>query len=135
MQCRRLTGGLAAAAVLLAGTHALGAAFFIQEQSITGMGRAYAGESAAADTAATIFFNPAGLTYLERPQVHGAGYAIVPSASLDDTGTVARTPATYGAFRRVRGNDGGKTRTRRRRSATSTPRCRSWRSACGSGSG
>lgn len=106
MQRHRLVGGLAAAVTLGAQT-ALGAAFFIQEQSIAGMGRAYAGESAAADTPATIFFNPAGLTYLDRPQVHGAGYAIVPDASFDDTGTVARTPATSGAFRRVRGNDGG----------------------------
>jgi long-chain fatty acid transport protein len=106
-QPRRLAGELAAVALLLLAQRALGAAFFIQEQSIAGMGRAYAGESAVADTPATIFFNPAGLTYLDRPQVHGAGYAIIPEASFDDRGTVAATPATSGAFRRVRGNDGG----------------------------
>jgi long-chain fatty acid transport protein len=93
--------------LLLFARLAHGAAFFIQEQSITGMGRAYAGESAAADTAATIFFNPAGLTHLERPQVHGAGYAIVPTASFEDRGTVARTPGTFGQPVRVGGNDAG----------------------------
>lgn len=104
---RWLAGGVAAVAILLLAQRALGAAFFIQEQSIAGMGRAYAGESAVADTAATVFFNPAGLTYLDRAQVHAAGYAILPEASFDDTGTVARTPSTFGSFRRVRGNDGG----------------------------
>jgi long-chain fatty acid transport protein len=107
MQGRWLVGGIVGAAIATLAQQALGAAFFIQEQSIAGMGRAYAGESAVADTAATIFFNPAGLTLLDRPQVHGAGYAIIPSASFEDRGTVARTPATFGAFRRVQGNDGG----------------------------
>lgn len=107
MARRWLAGGLATLAILLPAQRVLGAAFFIQEQSIAGMGRAYAGESAVADTPATIFFNPAGLTFLDRPQVHGAGYAILPEASFTDTGTVARTPATNGAFRRVRGDDGG----------------------------
>ena len=107
MQRRLLAGVLVGVTTLLLAQRSLAAAFFIQEQSIAGMGRAYAGESAVADTPATIFFNPAGLTYLDRPQVHGAGYAILPEASCDDRGTVAATPATFGAFRRVRGNDGG----------------------------
>ena len=107
MQRRWLAGGFAAVAAVTLAQRAQGAAFFIQEQSIAGMGRAYAGESAVADTAATIFFNPAGLTLLDRPQVSGAGYAIVPNASFEDKGTVASTPATGGTFRRVRGNDGG----------------------------
>ncbi len=104
---RWLAGGLALVTMAVLAPQAFGAAFFIQEQSIAGMGRAYAGESAVADTAATIFFNPAGLTLLERPQIHGAGYAIVPDASFEDRGTVAATPATGHDFRRVRGNDGG----------------------------
>ncbi len=103
----RLVGGLTIAVVVLVARQAGAAAFYIQEQSVAGTGRAYAGESAVADTPATIFFNPAGLTYLERPQVMGAGYAILPDASFDDRGTTARTPATFGAFRRVGGNDGG----------------------------
>ncbi len=104
---RWLAGGTGLVTIVLLARQAPGAAFFVQEQSITGMGRAYAGESAAADTAATIFFNPAGLTYLERPQVHGAGYAILPSADFDDEGTVARTSGTFGEPRPVAGNDGG----------------------------
>lgn len=103
----RLVGGLTIAVVMLVARLAGAAAFYIQEQSVAGTGRAYAGESAVADTPATIFFNPAGLTYLERPEVMGAGYAILPDASFDNRGTTARTPATFGAFRRVGGNDGG----------------------------
>jgi long-chain fatty acid transport protein len=73
MKRRGIAGGLAVLAVLLIAQRVWAAAFFIQEQSIAGMGRAYAGESAVADTAATIFYNPAGLTYLDRPQVLGQG--------------------------------------------------------------
>ena len=58
---RGLVGGVIVATVLLA-RQAGAAAFYIHEQSVAGTGRAYAGESAVADTPATIFFNPAGLT-------------------------------------------------------------------------
>ena len=59
---RGLVGGVIAATVVLLVRQAGAAAFYIQEQSVAGTGRAYAGESAVADTPATIFFNPAGLT-------------------------------------------------------------------------
>src|SRR5262245_21315159 len=104
---RRLVGGLTITVVVLFARQAGAAAFYIQEQSVAGTGRAYAGESAVADTPATIFFNPAGLTYLDRPEVMGGGYAIVPHATFEDRGTSARTPATFGSFRPVHGNDGG----------------------------
>src|SRR5262249_56323099 len=104
---RGLVGGVIAATVVLLVRQAGAAAFYIQEQSVAGTGRAYAGESAVADTPATIFFNPAGLTYLERPEIMGAGYAIVPNASFENRGTTARTFATFGSFRPVHGNDGG----------------------------
>src|SRR4029453_1697040 len=107
MQGRWLVGGIVGAAIATLAQQALGAAFFIQEQSIAGMGRAYGGESRVAATAAKIFFTPAGLTLLDRPQVQGAGYAIIPTASFEDRGTVARTPATFGAFRGVPGKAGG----------------------------
>jgi long-chain fatty acid transport protein len=107
MKRRGLAAGVAALASLLVPHRVQGAAFFIQEQSIAGMGRAYGGESAVADTAATIFFNPAGLTYLDRPQVLLQGFLLVPVASFDNTGTVIRTPATNGVFRPVQGGDGG----------------------------
>src|SRR5262245_6150515 len=107
MKRRGLAAGVAALLSLLIAHRVRAAAFFIQEQSIAGMGRAYAGESAVADTAATIFFNPAGLTYLDRPQLLAQGFLLVPHASFDNTGTVIRTPATNGVFRRVQGGDGG----------------------------
>ncbi len=50
-------------AALLA-TTAPAVGFHLQEQSPTAVGRAFAGEAAIADNAATIFFNPAGMTRL-----------------------------------------------------------------------
>jgi long-chain fatty acid transport protein len=107
MKRREIAAGVAALACVLLAQRVHAAAFFIQEQSVAGMGRAYAGESAVADTAATIFFNPAGLTYLERPQVLAQGFLLIPHASFENTGTVIRTPATNGVFRGVQGSDGG----------------------------
>ena len=104
---RGLVGGVIVATVVLLARQAGASAFYIQEQSVAGTGRAYAGESAVADTPATIFFNPAGLTYLERPEIMGAGYAILPNASFENRGTTARTFSTFGSFRPVHGNDGG----------------------------
>lgn len=43
--------------------------FAIIEQSVTGLGRAFAGSAAVAEDASTIFFNPAGLTYLKHSEV------------------------------------------------------------------
>lgn len=57
---RRLCPALLLAAA--APAHAGG--FYLQEQSPTAVGRAFAGEAAIADNAATIFFNPAGMTRL-----------------------------------------------------------------------
>ncbi len=52
------------AAALSAASPALAGGFYLQEQSPTAVGRAFAGEAAIADNAATVFFNPAGMTRL-----------------------------------------------------------------------
>ena len=57
------------ALALLAGAQPADAAgFYIKEQSVTGLGRAFAGESAMSEDASTIFFNPAGMTRLQGPE-------------------------------------------------------------------
>src|SRR5919112_295014 len=57
------------ALALLSGTRPADAAgFYIKEQSVTGLGRAFAGESAMSEDASTIFFNPAGMTRLKGPE-------------------------------------------------------------------
>lgn len=49
------------------------AGFALQNQNGAGTGNAYAGAAAAAEDASTIFFNPAGMTYL--PQGHSVSFA------------------------------------------------------------
>lgn len=73
-----LTGLLA-----LAGeAHAAG--FAIIEQSVSGLGNAFAGGAAAAEDATTVYFNPAGMARLEGAHVLGAGHLISPSIEFKD---------------------------------------------------
>lgn len=65
------------------------AGFYIQEQSVSGLGKAFAGSAAKADDASTIFFNPAGMTQLSGWQYTGGASTLVPKTSIDDTGTIA----------------------------------------------
>ena len=45
-----------------------GAGFALIEQSVSGLGNAYAGGAAIADDASTVYFNPAGMTRLKGVQ-------------------------------------------------------------------
>lgn len=70
---------------LLAGAQSASAAgFYIKEQSVTGLGRAFAGELAMAEDASTIFFNPAGMTRLQGPEATAGVHLLVPRADLDN---------------------------------------------------
>jgi long-chain fatty acid transport protein len=64
------------------------AGFALIEQSASGMGNAFAGGGAVAEDASTIFFNPAGMTYIQGTQIVGAIHLIKPSAEFNDQGTV-----------------------------------------------
>jgi long-chain fatty acid transport protein len=68
------------------------AGFALIEQSASGMGNAFAGGGAAAEDASTIYFNPAGMTYIQGTQIVGAIHLIKPSAEF--TGTI--TPGVIG---------------------------------------
>lgn len=80
-----------AASLILAGSvnlaHAAG--FALVEQNASGLGNAYAGQAAAAADASTIFFNPAGMTYLPDRQVVMAGHLIRPQAEFTGTSPLA----------------------------------------------
>jgi long-chain fatty acid transport protein len=65
------------------------AGFALIEQSGSGMGNAYAGGSAVAEDASTIFFNPAGMTYIQGTQAVGALHLIKPNAEFNNQGSVA----------------------------------------------
>lgn len=60
--------------------HAAG--FALIEQSASGMGNAFAGGGAVAEDASTIFFNPAGMTYIEGTQIVGAVHLISPDVEF-----------------------------------------------------
>ena len=78
--------------------------YFIDQQSVPGLGRCNAGNVAAAYDPSTIFFNPAGMTELwrgEDPSVtvsasSGASVIIV-NSEVRNSGSTATTPATLGA--------------------------------------
>lgn len=65
------------------------AGFALIEQSASGMGNAFAGGSAIAEDASTIYFNPAGMTYIEGTQLVGALHLIKPTAEFNNNGSIA----------------------------------------------
>jgi long-chain fatty acid transport protein len=85
-----VSAGAAALSLLLAGvpqqTQASG--FQLIEQSVSGMGTAYAGGAAQAQDATTVFFNPAGMTRLKGSHGSVGLHAISPHADYEDQGSV-----------------------------------------------
>ena len=68
---------------------AYAAGFALIEQSGSGMGNAFAGGSAVAEDASTVYFNPAGMTYIEGTQLVGALHLIKPTAEFNNNGSIA----------------------------------------------
>jgi len=63
------------------------AGFQLIEQSVSSMGTAYAGASALAEDATTVFFNPAGMTRLPGSNVSGGLHIVIPGAEFSDRGS------------------------------------------------
>jgi long-chain fatty acid transport protein len=100
MKFRQSLLGVAVAGALLAlSGNAAASAFALIEQS-SGLGNAFAGGSAAAEDATTIFFNPAGMSRLKGKQATVAASVIQPSARFSDTGS------SGAAFQTAGGNGG-----------------------------
>ncbi|OQW67511.1 MAG: aromatic hydrocarbon degradation protein [Proteobacteria bacterium ST_bin12] len=76
-------------------SHAAG--FALSEQSGSGLGNAFAGAAASAEDASTIFFNPAGMTYIDGTQVVGTLHLIKPNAEFNNQGSVAGTARPLGS--------------------------------------
>lgn len=72
------------------------AGFALSEQSGSGLGNAFAGAAAVAEDASTIFFNPAGMTYLQGRQVVGALNLINVRGDFDNAGSLAATGRQLG---------------------------------------
>lgn len=97
---------LAAATLLALGsTTANASGFAIIEQSVTGLGNAFAGAAATAEDASTIFFNPAGLTEVKGVQYSLGVHLIRPSNNFKDGGSTSTLGG--GASLNVNNEDGG----------------------------
>ena len=79
--------------------------FALIEQSASGMGNAFAGAAAVAEDASTIFFNPAGMTFLPDKQLVLGGHAVIPSAEFTDYGSKTISPT--GTPTALKGGNGG----------------------------
>ncbi len=62
--------------------YSYGAGFALIEQSVSGMGNAFAGGAAIAEDATTIFFNPAGMVRLQEQQLILGSHVIIPSVKF-----------------------------------------------------
>ncbi|MDB5856738.1 MAG: rane protein involved in aromatic hydrocarbon degradation [Ramlibacter sp.] len=86
--------------------------FFVNQQSVKGLGRVGAGDAAVADELGTIYFNPAGLTEiwgdgLSKNRVALGGHLIVPHSDRRNAGSTAATPGTLGTPAPYAGGDLG----------------------------
>ena len=84
-----IKGAVLASLFVVTGAQAAG--FQLIEQSASGMGNAFAGGAAVAEDASTIYFNPAGMTYINGTQAVGALHLINPNVEFNDKGSVKAT--------------------------------------------
>jgi len=68
--------------------------FAINEQSVSGLGTAFAGGAAQAEDASTLFFNPAGIVLLDQSELQLGTHAIMPTADFTNEGSRYRLPGT-----------------------------------------
>ena len=111
LRCRLLLGPVLVAA-LWAQTESAGATgFFVNQQSVRGLGRVDAGNTAAADELGTIFFNPAGLSVLwsdgagDNTRVSWGVQVIIPRSTQQNAGSTAATLGTLGLQAPYAGSD------------------------------
>lgn len=81
------------------------AAFQLIEQSVSGLGNAFAGGAASAEDATTIFYNPAGMTRVPSQFIAGIHF-VSPSAKFHDQGS-SRVNPLIGSLGTNNGGDGG----------------------------
>jgi long-chain fatty acid transport protein len=92
--------------------YAQAGSFALNEQSVSGLGTAYAGGAAEAADASTIFFNPAGIALLKQGELQIGGQFIIPQARFTNEGsryTLPGTPFNNLPLSGGNGGDGGVT--------------------------
>lgn len=106
----RLTTLSHVAAVLAAFTfplHSYAGSFQLSEQSVSGLGTAFAGGAAQAEDASTLFFNPAGIALLEKGEFQFGGNLLMPSATFTNEGSRYNLPGTAVNGLPIRGSNDG----------------------------
>ncbi len=104
--CRNLTWKTCLSALIFSfyASSVTAAGFALIEQSVKGLGSSYAGVSASAEDATTIFYNPAGMTRLKGREFIAGLHMIEPSVRFNNTAS-SISPSFGGAA--LTGNDGG----------------------------
>jgi long-chain fatty acid transport protein len=106
MRRKALMAGAVSAGMLACAGTAQASGFSLKEQSAKETGRAFAGGAAAADDASIIFYNPAGMTKLERSQLSLNAHVLFVDSRQRNDGTTLSAPGVPGPIP-VSGNDGG----------------------------
>src|SRR5260370_27232406 len=103
-------------ALLVAGALSVGAllpkvsqagGFALNEQSVSGLGTAYAGGAASAEDVSTLFFNPAGIALLNQGEFQAAAHGILPSGTFTNQGSHLVAPGTPFNGEPITGGNGG----------------------------
>lgn len=84
-----LFGGVCLLSLALIPSMAKAASFYIQEQSVSGLGTAFAGAAANTPDASTVFFNPAGMTELNKTEIYAGAHFLILDASFKNDGSTA----------------------------------------------
>jgi len=101
-----ILGGCLVVLLMLTG-NGFAAGFALIEQSVRGLGNAFAGGAAVAEDASTVYFNPAGMTLLQGQEVIAGAHVIIPSAKFTKTTAVNAVPPAAGGPYPISGGDGG----------------------------
>jgi len=78
---------LSAACLATLPSFAMAASFYIQEQSVSGLGTAFAGAAADTQDSSTVFYNPAGMTELPRMEMQAGVNVLLPDAKFRNAGS------------------------------------------------
>jgi len=84
----RVAAAIAGVVLALGAGQAFGAAFALQEQGVSGLGNSYAGGTAAAEDASTVWNNPAGMSKIATMQAVAGLNIITPSIKFSDSASV-----------------------------------------------
>jgi long-chain fatty acid transport protein len=91
-----LAAGVALAA-LAAASQASAAAFYLQEQSVRGAGRAYSGEVADRG-AASLWWNPASIAGLDKNEIYGGVHLVQVDSQVNNAGSTLTRPVIPGGL-------------------------------------